>query len=145
LPEGERREDLVQWIDLNTTIMEAAGLDPLPRSQGMSLLPLARGDADAPSRGWAICEYLNSGHAYDPPVLMTMLRHDRYKLIVQHGAPATDRQRDGELYDLETDPQELTNMWNVEEMSEVRIGLERMLLDVMVATRDLSQPREAHW
>jgi arylsulfatase A-like enzyme len=76
---------------------------------------------------------------------MTMLRHDRYKLIVQHGAPATDRQRDGELYDLETDPQELTNLWNVEEMSEVRIGLERTLLDVMVATRDLSQPREAHW
>jgi choline-sulfatase len=145
LPEGERTNDLVQWIDLNATIMEAAGLEPLPRSQGTSLLSLARGDANALSRDWAICEYLNSGHAYDPPVLLTMLRHDRYKLVVQHGEPATDRERDGELYDLEADPQELTNLWDVEDMSQVRIRLERMLLDVMVATRDRSQPREAHW
>ncbi len=145
LPAGERRDDLVQWIDLNATIMEAAGLDPLPRGQGMSLLPLARGDADAPSRGWAICEYFNSGHAYDPPVLMTMLRHDRYKLVVQHGPPAADRERDGELYDLEADPQELRNLWGAEEATGIRIELERMLLDVMVATRDRSQPREAHW
>lgn len=34
-----------------------------------------------------------------------MLRHDRRKLIVYHGPPATDRERTGELYDLERDPQ----------------------------------------
>ncbi len=37
LPEGERRTDLVQWIDLNPTFLDAAGLEPLPGNQGMSL------------------------------------------------------------------------------------------------------------
>ncbi len=145
LPAGERRADLVQWIDLNSTFLDAADLDPLPGNQGQSLLPLARGDADAETRGWALCEYLNSGHPYDPPVFLTMLRHDRYKLIVEHGPPATTRTRTGELYDLEDDPTELHNLWDDPASAEIRIALERMLLDVMVATRDRSQPREAHW
>jgi arylsulfatase A-like enzyme len=145
LPSGERRSDLVQWLDLNPTILKAAGIAPLPGNQGMSLLPLARGDADARSRGWALCEYLDSGHPYDPPVHLTMLRHDRYKLVVQHGPPASARERCGELYDLETDPDELRNLWDVPDAAETRIGLERMLLDVMAASRNLSHPREAFW
>ncbi|MBA3378724.1 MAG: sulfatase-like hydrolase/transferase [Chloroflexia bacterium] len=145
LPEGERRVGLVQWLDLNPTFLDAAGLDPLPGSQGQSLLPLARGDTDAEGRGWAICEYLNSGHPYDPPVFLTMLRHDRYKLIVEHGPPATTRPRTGELYNLETDPTELCNLWDDPASVGIRIDLERMLLDVMVATHDRSQPREAFW
>jgi choline-sulfatase len=145
LPAGERRPDLVQWLDLNPTFLDAAGLEPLPGSQGQSLLPLARGDEDAQPRGWAICEYLNSGHPYDPPVFLTMLRHDRYKLIVEHGPPATTRPRTGELYDLNADPTELRNLWDDPAAADTRIALERMLLDVMVATRDRSQPREAHW
>jgi arylsulfatase len=145
LPAGERRDALVQWIDLNPTLMDAAGLDPLPGSQGMSLLPLARGEDGAPTRNWAICEYLNSGHPYDPPVYMTMLRHDRWKLIVEHGTPATSRPRTGELYDLVADTHELRNLWDDPAAAETRIALERYLMDVMVATRDLSQPREAYW
>ncbi|CAN5814596.1 sulfatase-like hydrolase/transferase [soil metagenome] len=145
LPAGERRAELVQWIDLNPTILDAAGLDPLPASQGMSLLPLARGDADAEPRGWAFCEYLNSGHPYDPPVFISMLRHGRYKLIVEHGPPATTRERTGELYDLIADPHELHNLWDAPVHADTRICLERKLLDVLVATRDRSQPRAAHW
>jgi arylsulfatase A-like enzyme len=145
LPAGERRDALVQWIDLNPTFMDAAGLDLLPGSQGMSLLPLARGEDGAPTRDWAISEYLNSGHPYDPPVYMTMLRHDRWKLVVEHGAPATSRSRTGELYDLVADTHELRNLWDDPAAAETRIALERYLMDVMVATRDLSQPREAYW
>ncbi len=74
-----------------------------------------------------------------------MLRHDRYKLIVEHGPPATTRPRTGELYDLEADPTELRNLWDYPASADIRTSLERMLLDVMVATRDRSQPREAHW
>lgn len=145
LPAGERRPDLVQWIDLTSTFIEVAGLQPMPTSQGMSLVPLARGDADAESRGWALCEYLNSGHGYDPPLYQTMLRTGNHKLVVQHGRPATDRDRDGELYDVKADPDELDNLWNDPALMDVRIELERMLLDVMMATMDRSQPREAHW
>ena len=145
LPAGERRSELVQWIDLTSTFTDLAGLEPMPTAQGASLLPLARGDADAVSRGWALCEYRNSGHPYDPPVHMTMLRTGDHKLIVQHGPPATSRERTGEFYDLAADPHELTNLWDDPGSAGLRVELERMLLDVLVATENRSQPREAHW
>jgi arylsulfatase A-like enzyme len=145
LPAGERRPELVQWIDLTSTFLDVAGVDPMPTAQGTSLMPLARGDADAEGRGWALCEYLNSGHPYDPPLYMTMLRTRDHKLIVQHGPPATARDRTGELYNLTDDPAELVNLWDEPAAAEIRIELERMLLDVLVSTANLSQPREAHW
>lgn len=145
LPAGERRSELVQWIDLTTTFTDLAGLDPLPTAQGMSLLPLARGDDEAEGRGWALCEYFNSGPPYDPPVIMTMLRAGDHKLIVQHGPPTTTRERTGELYDMIADPDELTNLWDDPGSAKLRIWLERMLLDVQAATVNRSQPREAHW
>jgi len=145
LPAGERRSDLVQWIDLTSTFIELAGLEPMPTCHGMSLLPLARGDTDAQSRGWAICEYLNSGHPYDPPVYLTMLRTGNHKLVVEHGPPALERPHRGELYDLVNDPPEMHNRWDDPGSAATRIALERMLLDVRIATGNRSQSREAHW
>jgi arylsulfatase len=144
LPAGERRSELVQWLDLCPTVLEAAGVPALPRSQGRSLLPLARGEGGW-TRDWALCEYRNSGHPYDPPVFMTMLRHDRYKLIVHHGPPAAERPRTGELYDLIIDPQELRNLWDAPSHRQTRTELQELLLDVLVATEDRSQVREAYW
>ncbi|HEY8745576.1 MAG TPA: sulfatase-like hydrolase/transferase [Chloroflexota bacterium] len=144
LPPGARRSELVQWLDLCPTVLAAAGCPPLRRSQGQSLLPLAQGDGGW-TRDWALCEYRNSGHPYDPPVFTTMLRHDRYKLIVHHGAPATPRDRTGELYDLVNDPQEMQNLWDVPTYRRTRADLQELLLDVLVATEDRSQPREAYW
>lgn len=111
--------------------------------QGKSLLPLARGDRDAPHRGWALCEYRNSGRPYDPPVHATMLRWGHYKLVAHHGPPATGRAPTGELYDLETDSQELRNLWDDRATASTRVHLERRLLEVLVATEERSQPREA--
>ena len=145
LPPGERRREIVEWIDLCATFTALAGLPAIPGNQGRDLLPLARGDAGAEPRGWAICEYLNSGHPYDPPVFLTMLRRDHYKLIVEHGAPATSRTRTGELYDLADDPDELRNRWDDSDLAATRMELERLLLDVMVATGNRAQPREAFW
>ncbi|MEQ7004860.1 sulfatase-like hydrolase/transferase [Actinopolymorpha sp. B17G11] len=145
LPAGVRRSELVQWIDLGATVLDAAGLPPLPRGQGASLLDLARGEEDAWQRDWALSEYRDSGHPYDPAVHTTMLRHDRWKLVVHHGEPATARARTGELYDLVADPHELTNLWDDPERAPVRLALQEKLLDVLVATEDRSQPREAYW
>lgn len=145
IPAGTRRSELVEWVDLSATLLDVAGLPPAPQGQGRSLLPLARGETVTDWRDWALCEYRNSGHPYDPPVYTTMLRHDRYKLVVHHGHPATQRKRDGELYDLVADPQEITNLWHQPEYTQIRMELYEMLLDVMVATEDRSQPREAYW
>jgi arylsulfatase len=145
LPAGERRADLVEWIDLCGTCLEAAAAPPLPGDQGESLLPLARGEAAAPTRGWALCEYRDSGHPYNPPSHATMLRRGDHKLIVHHAPPATDRPRAGELYDLAADPREERNLWDAPAFAPVRIDLERMLIDVLVAIQDRSAPREAFW
>ncbi|GAA1642132.1 choline-sulfatase [Nonomuraea maheshkhaliensis] len=145
LPAGERRTELVQWIDLAPTFLAAAGAPPLPRGQGLDLLPPARGERDAPVRGWALCEYRNSGHPYAEPVHTTMLRRDQWKIVVYHGAPSTTRARTGELYDLERDPAELDNLWDDPAHAAVRAGLQESLLDVLVATEDRSQPRLGDW
>jgi len=147
LPAGERRTELVQWLDLGPTFLAAAGLPPLTRNQGQNLLPLAHGDAAVESRGWAICEYRNSLYAndYEPPVHATMLRRDRWKLVVYHGVPASNRERTGELYDLATDPRELTNLWCEARCQSTRAALEAFLFDTLVATEDRSQPIEADW
>ena len=143
LPAGERRPELVSLIDLCATALDAAGLPDLPGSQGDSLLPLARGTGEG--RGYALCEYRDSGHPYDPPVHVTMLRRGTHKLIVHHGPPATARPRSGELYDLQADPFELTNLWDAPASRELRLDLEATLLDALVATEGRSQPREAYW
>jgi len=145
IPAGTVRDELVQWIDLSTTVLDAAGLPRMPRGQGESLLPLATGTASDGPRDFALSEYRNSGHPYDPPVHTTMLRHDRYKLVVWHGRPSTDRPREGELYDLDADPLELDNLWDDPAHLPTRTRLQEMLLDVLVATEDRSQVRECWW
>ncbi|GAB3433866.1 alkaline phosphatase family protein [Flindersiella endophytica] len=143
IPAGQRRPELVQWIDLAPTLLEAAGLPPSPAHQGASLLGLLAG-TKAWQRDFALCEYRNSGHPYDQPVHTTMLRHDRWKLVVHHGG-ATGREHTGELYDLADDPNELTNLWPDREHRETRLDLYERLLDALVATEDRSASREAYW
>lgn len=143
LPEGAVRDDLVQWIDLAPTLLEAAGVEALPRAQGTSLLGLARSGQWDDARGWALAEYRNSCIPYEVPVHTTMLRTDDWKVVVHHGAPSTARERTGELYDLVDDPQELTNLWDDERFRDRRLGLQEQLLDVLVATEDRSRPRLA--
>jgi arylsulfatase A-like enzyme len=141
VPAGTRCDELVQWIDLAPTILTAAGLPP--RGQRQDLLPLATNRASG--RGWALSECRNSGHPYTPPVHLTMLRRDHWKLVVQHGSPATSRDRTGELYDLAADPNEQHNIWNDPHHRDLRTDLQEFLLDVLVATEDRSQERVADW
>jgi arylsulfatase A-like enzyme len=141
IPAGTRNTELVQWIDLGATILAAAGLQPV--GEGQDLLPLAT--SRATGRGWALSEYRNSGHPYANPVHLTMLRRDHWKLIVQHGSPAADRERTGELYDLAADPNELRNLWDDPLHRDIRTELQEFLLDVLVATEDRSQERVADW
>ncbi len=141
---GQRRRELVQWVDLAPTLLEVAGVPPTPALQGASLVPMLSGTSDW-ERDWALCEYRNSGHPYDPPVHTTMLRHDRWKLVVHHGDPATRRDHTGELYNLVADPHELTNLWNDGAHATDRAALYERLLDVLVSTEDRSARREAYW
>jgi arylsulfatase A-like enzyme len=96
--QGRRDGHFVSLVDLPATWLDAAGL-PVPEGfDGRSLLPLLRGEMPSGWREDVVCEF----HGHHFPYPQRMLRTARYKLVVN--PPDVN-----ELYDLETDPHELTN------------------------------------
>lgn len=134
----------VQWIDLTATILDASGAAPGTGVQGQSLLPLATGQ-DGRFRPWAMCEFRNSGFATDPMIMTTMLRHEDWKLILWHGAPACENTRDGELYNLSEDPNELHNLYHRSDHIDQRRKMKRLMLDAMAEAEDRTQVQMRPW
>jgi len=141
---GEEISELVQWIDLPATFLDAAGCSATQGVQGSSLLPLMDGKR-TDWRNWALCEYRYSGFTTDPLIMTTMLRLDNWKLIIWHGDPASGSPRDGELYNLIEDPGELHNLFHEPEHAEVRRRLKGALLDVMAEAEDRTQCQVRPW
>ena len=144
IPAGKRVKEIVQWIDLTATYIDVAGAAGFTSCQGSSLIPLLQGKK-ADWRDWALCEYRDSGHQANPPVHTTMLRYANYKLVIWHGKPATDRTTDGELYDLDDDPNELVNLYHDPAHRDLREKLKDQLLNVLDQTEDRSQIRMSNW
>jgi hypothetical protein len=65
-----------------------------------------------------------------------MLRTDAHKMIVYHG---TDQ---GELYDLENDPDEFENLWSNATQAELKTQMLKDAFDASVFTMDPTPPRE---
>ena len=134
--QGLRRQALVELTDIAPTLLELAGL-PIPkRMQGRSLLPLLN-DADAADyhRDLVRCEYYS---ALNPSAredfcgsFATMLRDERYKLVVYHG------QGIGELFDLQADPGEFDNRWDDPRYMPIKLDLMHKSLDGLAFAVDL--------
>lgn len=136
--------ELVQWVDLPATLLDAARCARQRGGQGQSVLPLTQGQT-ADWRSWAVSEYRFSGFATDPLIMTTMVRHENWKLIVWHGAPACGNTRDGELYNLDDDPKELHNLYHVPEFSDRRRQMKGVILDAMMETEDRSHGQIRDW
>lgn len=141
---GQIVDELVQWVDLPATFLDASACASDNSIQGDSLLPLITTQNSA-WRDWAISEYRDSGFTTDPKIMTTMLRYENWKLIIWHGAPATNGQRNGEMYDLSNDPHELFNLFHEPEYAETRRKLKIKLLDVMAETEDRTQSQVRSW
>lgn len=109
LPEGlEARGDIdamVQNIDYAPTFLDLAGVDVPADMQGVSLLPLLKGEKPAE---WRDALYY---HFHEFPAEHAVKRHygirdSRYKLIHFYNDIDT-----WELYDLQTDPHEMNNIY----------------------------------
>ena len=141
--------ELVQWVDLPATFLDAAGCAPGRGVQGESLLPLISGSSTIEARRdwrkWALCEYRYSGFTTDPLIMTTMLRYEDWKLIVWHAEPATGGQRDGELYNLASDPGELDNLFHDSNRAVTRRMLKGVLLDAMAEAEDRTEPQLRAW
>jgi arylsulfatase A-like enzyme len=128
-PEHQVRRELVSLLDCTATILELAGLDPSPAVDSRSLVPLVEGERP----DWQpdlVCEF----HGHHFPYPQRMLREARYKLVVN---PADVN----ELYDLETDPDELSNRYEHPELRPVRDRMMRRLYTLLRERDD----RFYHW
>ena len=112
--------------------------------QGETLLSLASGQTQD-FRPWALSEYRYSGFATDPLIMTTMLRHGDWKLIIWHGPPACGSVRDGELYDLANDPDELHNLFDNPDYLEIRRQMKRQMCDAMADAEDKTRPKNRAW
>ena len=96
LPEGVACDRVVSALDLNATMLDALGADPLPGSHGRSLLDLIGGRQTA----WddlAYCEYC----VYEGWTTR-MIRRGDWKFIYYHGHRP-------QLFNLREDPDELAD------------------------------------
>ena len=115
-------------------MLDAANLEIPERVQGRSLLQVLRGEADASRiRPHVYSEYYNAWthkHSYG-----TMLRTEQEKIIIYHGDEV------GELYDLDEDPGEFTNLWDEPAHKERKLRLLKQAFDRSVLTMDPTPPR----
>ena len=132
---GLKVDGLTELIDITPTLLDAAGLSIPQFIQGKTLLPILSGKANPDHhRNSVFSEYYNAWshkHSYG-----TMHRTNIHKMIVYHG---TDQ---GELYDLDKDPDEFNNLWDIEKYSELKTQLLKETFDASVFTMDPAPPRE---
>lgn len=132
--EGLRSDALVELVDLVPTFCDAAKIPIEPQIQGKSFIEICRGEATPDlHRDHVYCEYTNSWTHHRS--YGTMLRTKTHKIVVYHG---TD---EGELYDLQNDPDEFHNLWGDVESMELKVSLIKQAFDASVLTMDPMPPR----
>ena len=148
--EGVRVGDLVSHVDVYPTILETSGIDVPNGTVGRSFLPLLTGKGDYRPRDAVYLEKTYHDN-YDP---MRGLRTKRYKYVLNFDAqtlydvriataprynwfrfPYAKRNRE-ELYDLEQDPNEATNLADDADHQETARRLKTQLAEWMQATDD---------
>ena len=120
---GSKNTDLVQNLDYAETFLEMAETKVPDDMQGASLVPLLKGKTPA---DWRKSVYY---HYYEYPSVHMVPRHfgvrtDKLKLMKFYEFD------EWEFYDLENDPDELTNQYNnpkyATQIAEMKVELERL-------------------
>ncbi|MEP7269713.1 MAG: sulfatase [Saprospiraceae bacterium] len=114
---------IIQNIDIAPTILEYAGIKTPTQMQGKSFLRILNTTNVSAWRNRAFYEYY---WEYDFPQTPTMfaVRTDRYKYIYNYGVWDTN-----ELYDLQSDPEEVNNLIKDPNYQEMARDLRKELFD----------------
>jgi arylsulfatase A-like enzyme len=109
---GSKMEKMIQNIDYAPTFLQMAGLEVPADMQGASFLPLLDKTNNVPWRDVVYYHYLAypDWHMVKPH---NGIRSDRYKLIHYYTID------EWELFDLQSDPDEMTNLYQNHEYHEV--------------------------
>lgn len=132
---GTKIEQLVQNIDYAPTFLALAGAEADTPMHGKSLLPLV--DSDPDNNQWRDALYYRY---YMHPGTHNVAQHygvatERYKLMY-----FLEKEYDyWELYDLESDPDELTNVYDDPAYAEIVDGLKTRLTELQAEYNDNSE------
>ena len=96
-------------LDLPATVMEIAGIDAGDELDGRSIVDLTRGEEVPNWRQDIVCEF----HGHHFPLQQRMLRTRDFKLVVSPESV-------NELYDLRSDPAEMTNVYTAPVYAQIR-------------------------
>ena len=109
----------MQNMDIGAAILDMAGAQLPDSFEAQTALPALRGE-DWAGRDYVYSEQMTDGIYTDGP-FMTMIRDQRWKLV-----HFLDEDY-GQLFDLETDPDEFKNLWDDPAGAEAKV---RMLAEL---------------
>jgi N-acetylglucosamine-6-sulfatase len=130
---GKKLNQVIANVDIAPTFLEAAGLRAPKNMDGKSFLPLLKGENVA-WRNYLLYEYYWERNFPQTPT-MHALRGDRYKYIHYHGIWDSD-----ELYDLQNDPLETTNLIRSADHQAIVKEMNKQLFDMLAETQGLYLP-----
>ena len=127
-------DDLVSLFDLGPTVLDIADAPVDDSMEAESLVPALEGEADWSGRDVVFAEHVGTG-ILTGTRFMTMVRTEDWKLVhfVDHD--------EGQLFDLDADPDETENLWGDPDVQHVK----RELLDDLLEWRIESGIRTADW
>ena len=139
---GATSEEMVLNLDLAPTLLEIAGLSVPPEMQGKSMMPLAEGRAVQWRKDWLYEYYEYPGFENVRPC--RGVRTDRYKLVHFFVDP-----EEFELYDLQSDPDEMNNLYGKPEVADLTAHLKERMSALRAETNDTYQYKPSgiplHW
>lgn len=151
LPAGKTYEGIVTNVDLAQTILDAAGVEHHPRMQGRSLWPDLTGEPGVEPAEGMYYRYWENDDVFHRAPAHYGYRTDRYKLIFFYndgmGVPGTgpfSYPSEWEMYDLETDPDELVNVYGTPEYAEIEADMKVKMWRAQATLQDephASQPK----
>lgn len=109
---GTTSDAIQSIVDLPQTFLDIAGLEMPGQMQGVSQKEVWLGNQQS-ARDWAICE---NRHQPTTVHLRTFITQ-RYKMTVYRGL------EEGELYDLQEDPEERRNRWSDPDYADVKLDV----------------------
>jgi N-acetylglucosamine-6-sulfatase len=130
---GKTLNQVIANIDITPTFLEAAGLQAPKNLDGKSFLPLLQGQSVEWRKSLLYEYYWERNFPHTPTI--HALRGDRYKYIHYHGIWDSD-----ELYDLQNDPLETTNLIRSAEHQSIVKAMNKELFDVLGSTQGLYIP-----
>ena len=134
---GRRVDELCQQMDIGPAILELAGTEPPAVLEARSLLPALQGEA-IDGRSYVFAEQAKDG-ILTGTEFMTMVRCRDWKLVHFLDQPY------GQLFDLNSDPHEVHNLWDVPSAAEQKLAMLAELREWRIRSQYETSDWPAEW